>query len=868
MSFTYKLLSSFLVMGLALTLAPTVTTLANTSSAEDSFRNSIYTASQNSGRPTLSAELTKNGWGTQPSQSLLTSDSTRTSSSLSSAKLQAVTNNYTCSANYFASSPISYLNGLATDGVGNTYSSGYDNENNINKFSRINSGGTVTTINVSSDYFLGNIVANSAGDAFQIAYDNSIGAGNYKISKVSAGTSNYTLIYTLSGDKFVQSNGLEIDSSGNLYIGYETNLGTIAKIEKISSTGTLLSTYTLPSITTYGTDRYFNLNDLTVSPAGLMFVPVVSYTPSINNLSVLILNTNGTKKADYQYSSDVNPTTYTAITALPSSVAGGGVYVSYYLRSNGNLLFKRILDTDNAPISTTPTYTAIGSTNVYYTNEIITESDNSNIYFQVDGELRKLKTSNSTVEYVVPYTNPFGTSNLARNSSNQIIFGIGNGEIYKLDCATPYTPTTIGIANISSDFPYCVQNSTGLAESSTYYCGFTLQKGLSFVMPTELRIQISGSSSSYLGCYVFNLNLLSCPSIPLTGINTTTSKNVQVSINGGSYSTVTTVISWQPFGSWSPNSITLAGKTEELVVGSKLYQAGWGTDNGLYLRSMDTTGNFGNWSRLGSITIKGTPTLSVDPNGDLYVFAHGTDNGLYFWKSGEVGGERWRRSGAITLKDKVNLQIFNGKYWLYATGTDNGSYVAKFSSFSATSYTNPAWVKAGNITVNTEVHVAVLNSRIYQIAIGTDNGLYTRSADNSEVFGAWSRFDSFEYNKLSKPVVNASKLAISASSKGINNTYSTTDFTGQYPYLSRSLDSNLPTNFSVFASALVEAGYGVDGRLYHRNVNVDNYYSLSSDWMQGNNITIKDAPTSIAFNNKQYQFVRGSDNKLWTRSRS
>jgi hypothetical protein len=294
-----------------------------------------------------------------------------------------------------------------------------------------------------------------------------------------------------------------------------------------------------------------------------------------------------------------------------------------------------------------------------------------------------------------------------------------------------------------------------------------------------------------------------------------------------------------------------------------MYQAGFGTDSGLYLRSMDNSNVFSNWQRLSSITAKGTPSLSVDPNGDLYVFAHGTDNGLYYWKVGEASGERWRRVGSITISDAVTVHNFNGKYWLYATGTDNGLYVSKYNSFSASSYANPNWTKAGDITVNQTVQGAIANSNLYQIAVGTDSGLYYRLMGVNEVWGNWIRKDSVSYGAISKPVVKNNKIAISALFKFINFNSVNVDFLNEY--FKNSNASIKPSNLSLHNGEMSEATFSTDSKLRYKN---SNNFGFNVGVIEGNGITIKDIPSQFSFNGKQYQFVRGTDNKLWTRSRS
>ena len=846
----------------ALTLSPSL----QVSAQSENIAPSSVSSSAANPKITLPQQAINNGWGKQKEDN--SKLSTTSNTKLQSVNLQASALNYTCSANYFAthSSPVS--TSLATDGIGNTYTSGYNYSTDQNKFSRINSSGVETAITPSNNLYLNSIVANSAGDAFQLVF-NAINS-NYEVYKISNGTANYNLIYTaVSNTKYVVSEGLKIDDSGNLYIFYQTSTGD-TKIDKISGAGSAISTFTLPKESTYGTDHLYSLYQATISNSGLIYIPVVKNYSSMpsNNHYVLILNTDGTKKADFQYSSNSSVNIFMGITDVPNGVTGGGIYLTY-TDTNRIVKVKRILDTDASPISATPTFSYTETTGDMIEHKLIVESDNSYIYVYNFNSFKRFKISDASMQYVIPVSGlNYQDLQIVRNSSNQLVFTtFGRSDIFKLNCSTPYTDTVVTSNNISTNTPYCDQNVTGTAEQNSYYCSFQLTKGLSFVLSTEAKAQIVGSGSTTTNAYVSGESLI-FPNIPMGSINTTAERNVQVNINNTGFNTISTIISYQPFNAWASNPITIASKTEEIVYNSKMYQAAFGTDSGLYLRTMDGSGVFSSWQRLSSITAKTTPTLTVDPNGDLYVFAHGTDNGLYFWKVGEVGGEKWRRFGGITIKDRVSIHNFNGKFWLFATGTDNGNYVAKFSTFSPSAYVSPTWNKAGDITVNVTVQGGVINSSLYQIAVGTDFGLYYRKAGLTEVWENWSRVDSLTYTEISKPSINDTKMAISVKSKTRPFSYNTLDFGSAYVYLSESLNSNRSATFGTFANQFVEVGMGVDNKLYHRNYNPSSNLSGYSSWIQGNNITISDTPTQFTFNGKQYQFARGTDNKLWTRSRS
>ena len=871
-----KLFTLATIAGLAISTLPLISAKAQ----QAPVQNLAAKLSASQPASNLPEAYKKNGWGESSETTKSGLNGGKTSNDkLQNAKLQAGgnypqppmpdTSNYLCGANYFATPTSRYVESSAADQAGNIYTSGSEMNTYDHKIYKTSSTGTITVTSTPTGLYNGKILSNSAGDVYQINLDSI--TYETKIYKIPTGTSQYNLIYTISSDKYTGPEGFQIDNSGNLYIPYSPNSAiTSGSIEKISPNGALLQTFATPN------DAKSHLSRFVVSEAGLLYL--LGVEDAFGNGKFYVLNTDGTQKGTFPYPAATPMNTSSSIVRIPNGVADGGVYVNYQTSSAGTSV-KRIKDTDTLPISSTPDY-SIPSGN-YGSPKMFVDHNNSYMYFtEPYNKLSRINVATAAIEDVLPLYKSYEI-NAVLNSSNQIVFAkSSNSDLFKLDCSVAYTPTSIAATNVSLAGGNCNYLSTGLAENNTYHCNFDLRKGISYVIPSTFLIQLEGSGSPTGSCNLINSYYqgeLDCPSVSGGSLNTTTSRNVQVNTSCSPMTTVGTTISWQPFSAWASNNITLAGKTEELVVGSKLYQAAHGTDNGLYLRSMDTSGVFTSWNRLSSITIKGTPTLSVDPNGDLFVFAHGTDNGLYFWKVGEVGGEKWRRMGSITIKDAVTVHSFNGKFWLYATGTDNGAYVAKFSSFGTLSYTNPTWTKSGSITVETTMQGAVVDSKLYQIAIGTDNGLYYRTTDSSEVASGWVRFnpygmrygsDSDSYNKLSKPVVDGTKLALSVTS-GNTVSYLTTDFTRQNSDFESYFDSRLPTNLSLFAGKLVEAGYGTDGKLYH--INIDRYGSygyIYSTWIQGNNITVKDAPTQVVFNDKQYQFVRGTDNKLWTRSRS
>ncbi len=860
-----KIITFVTIAGLAITSLPSISAKALPANVEKARISSTQTSLN------LPEGFKKNGWGENLEVNSNSDKTQGNTGKLQNAKLQGGVPTATCNANYFGTVSTPTTRYLTTDGLGNTYTVGYSNS----PVYRINSSGAISgTIPLSSNLLAGDLIGTANGDVYQLTFDTA--TLDTKVYKIPNGTTQFNLIYTLTTEKYTSPESLKIDSSGNLHASYnllDNNFNPVeTKIEKITNTGTLLSTITLPNITSFGLSHEYNLGNITVSESGLIYIPIVPYiTSSFTPYSILVLNSDGTQKGTFEYSSSSleTPNTFNSIAKLPDGITGGGVYASY-TNSEGTLQVKRIRDTDILPIATTPDFSSTDISFATFINQSFINNDNTYLYFYSPAySLKRLNIATSVMEDALPLA--FGIE-AGVNSTNQVVFALANGsDLFKLDCSTTYSSTNLTVDNIDLSNSYCEYNTniSGTSELGNE-CYLLMSKGLTFNEPTQFSANIVGSGLTASACELTNSingDYLYCNVQNQMGsITTSSSHDMQIYVNNTGPLTIDSITTWQPFNTWSPNSITLAGKTEEILYNSKMYQAAFGTDSGLYLRSMDTSNVFSNWQRLSSITAKGTPTLSVDPNGDLYVFAHGTDNGLYYWKVGEVGGERWRRIGSITIKDAVTLHSFNGKYWLYATGTDNGLYVSKYTSFSATSYALPNWTKAGDITVNQTVQGAALNSKLYQIAIGTDFGLYFRSQGIDEVWGSWGRFDVYTYDQLSKPVIDGSELAISSSDKILSYAFVNTEFIngGFFQY---SLNSESSTNVSLFNGIFTEVGYGVDGRLYYRNADQTNKLN-SFRWMQGNGITIKDIPTQFTFNNRQYQFARGTDDKLWTRSRS
>ena len=813
----------------------------------------------------------------------------------SKAKLQADTSQYVCKDNYFGSQAnFSSFEKTYTDPSGNTYSFGRDQTDTNYKVSKVNLVGTLSTINIPQKNYK-NILANSSGDIFLTFSEQSI----FQMYKIPSGTSDLNLIYTFPFGEYGISDGFKIDILGNLYIPFQTSGGignqNLNFIAKISSSGTRISTFTLPNLNISDTKHIYDLANFAISASGLIYVATIPSNPSLQlGYSLIVLNTDGTVKGTFEYSSSALPIPdlFQGFATLAPSVTGGGVYATYLRLSTGTLYLKRIMDTDNFPISNSSDLNVFTGSS-YAFHEIIVDSTNTYIYYFYSSSLQRLKVSDNTSSILLPpYTSEL---NIANTSSGDIIFGSKhNSDLFKLDCSSGYPYPAFGINNIDINKTKCARHiTTNSVENGIYNCQIYLSKIIGFSFPASFAIRISGSgiadktdcyyTPGYLGPDIDGY--VSCDSLSQGSINTTENRNVEISIDGGPYTTVSTITTWQPFSSWNSTSATISGKSSEIVYNNLLYQAIWGTDNGIYIRSIDTNNVESSWRKLGSITAKGSPTLSIDPNGDLYVFENGTDKGLYYLKIGETGGEKWRRVGSITMQDIPTLYSYNGKYWLYATGTDNGLYVAKFSSFSETIYNNPSWEKAGSITVKNTAQGGVVDDKLYQIVIGTDNSLYYRFANNSDLFSSWLNYDyPNRYSSIGTAIIQNNKLILPFGSGyyAFGNAVFT-DFThipvkintsaadgsdgSGISFSSGSVEQ--PSNIVVFKNFPVEA-IKIGSKLLHRNAKQNGYFqnSYSGDWVEGNNITILEAPTQIVYNNKQYQFVHGTDNKLWRRDRN
>lgn len=546
-----------------------------------------------------------------------------------------------------------------------------------------------------------------------------------------------------------------------------------------------------------------------------------------------------------------------------------GVYV-FGISMEGAAKVIKISDNENNNVANLRNYVIenVIRNNVFDFERLNAAVTNEYIYYQYNYNLRRFRLSDSSTENV----SKIYIGDISINDNNNI--AVYADRAYKINCANAYAPSVIGLENIDIINSICNQQLGNLSEIESFDCTMPLLDGYSYLIPPGFKIRIEGSEQESSNCIIKNIKLLECKNINFGSIKNTSERKIQISFDGVNFLDLKTVTTWQRFSNWSSNPITLKGPTYEELYKSKMYQAAWGTDNGLYLRFLDTSKEFSNWKRLSSITIKKQPQLSIDPNGDLIVFAWGTDNGLYFWKVDEAGGEKWRRMGNITLVEEPAIQLFNDEYWIFATGTDFNSYATVFTNYDVNSYTGPVWqnlqIKSKN---SPRIELSQEKSYIIQTIEGIDNIDYQRviyKRYNPDI-------DPYFYEKMTLWTSSNGLVITEHGKKVYRNTlpfYSLKEnlkhatLTCTYDYKCfKSLESNFIINMSLFKLKITEAGMGFDGRLYHRNMN-DEINPAKNNWIQGNNITILNPPNQVIYQEDQYQFVRGTDNKLWTRKRS
>ena len=193
-----------------------------------------------------------------------------------------------------------------------------------------------------------------------------------------------------------------------------------------------------------------------------------------------------------------------------------------------------------------------------------------------------------------------------------------------------------------------------------------------------------------------------------------------------------------PMGSL-PGALVGAGPSI-YTFNNKLYLMATGTDNAIYINSMDTTGTWSGWTNLGGLTSV-TPDIAAF-DGKLYASVRGFTSTYLWTNSMDISGvwAGWTQvpmgsfPGAL-VGAGPSIYTFNNKLYLMATGTDNAIYINSMD----TTGTWSGWTNLGGLTSVTP-DIAAFDGKLYASVRGfTSTYLWTNSMDISGVWAGWTQ---------------------------------------------------------------------------------------------------------------------------------
>lgn len=165
----------------------------------------------------------------------------------------------------------------------------------------------------------------------------------------------------------------------------------------------------------------------------------------------------------------------------------------------------------------------------------------------------------------------------------------------------------------------------------------------------------------------------------------------------------------------------------------KVYVFARGSDNGLYVKNSVGDG-FTAWRALGGDLI-GAPAAAVH-KGRLYVFARGDGDALYMKSSADgITFTEWKSLGG-KLTDAPAAASVNNVLYIFASGTGRALYMK--SSLNGVDFTD--WKSLGG-ELTAAPAAAGFKGQVYVFAKGSDNALYERHSNNGVNFSNWLRLD-------------------------------------------------------------------------------------------------------------------------------
>jgi hypothetical protein len=442
--------------------------------------------------------------------------------------------------------------------------------------------------------------------------------------------------------------------------------------------------------------------------------------------------------------------------------------------------------------------------------------------------------------------------------------------------------TTIAYSNINTGNCFFPE---GVEPAAKVNCLFTLTGGTSYNLPNSISISISGSSETSGSCFIIGSNLI-CNAIPTTGITNSASKNVNFIINNSGSSTKATINVLSSFGPWTPSSLFTPNAVSQIYFPgtNKIYQSIRGNDNKLYTRSSESVESFSNWDiGTSTITVKSQPIMAVFGS-LLYQAAWGTDNGLYVRNFDGTTWTSWRSSAGVGLQGKPNLIVFDDKLWISIWGVDNRVYTRTILN-DAVTWGN--WVEGAGITTQSETSFAVgADGFLHEVGFGTDDAIYVRKYAAGGIAPTyqttptnWNTHGNITLGSRPILISNFSNKVITLARGSDNGFYIDSDLTSSSNWERiGNLAISATPDAVVFNGILTISARGTDNGIYQANNPYNpetithqlakGFEPFAQPWKKTTTITALNYPISTVFNSKLYQVTRGTDNRVWTRIRS
>lgn len=268
------------------------------------------------------------------------------------------------------------------------------------------------------------------------------------------------------------------------------------------------------------------------------------------------------------------------------------------------------------------------------------------------------------------------------------------------------------------------------------------------------------------------------------------------------------------WSAWSSQGGVLVDSPAATGFNDRVYVFARGSDNGLYVKSTGDGVSFTAWQPLGGVLSAAPAAATV--NGQLYVFAKGADDALYVKQSSDGSNfTEWRNLGGVLTAPPAASGV-RGVLYVFAKGADNALYMMR----SSDGFTFVGWYNLGGVLTAAPAATG-FQDEVYVFAKGADDALYEKHAADGSRFTDWRGLGG---------VLTAAPAAAT--------------------YVPRSGSPRL----YLFAR-------GADGALYERH-SADNV--TYTDWVSLGGQLI--GPPAAASNRDQlFAFVRWSDNALYER---